>query len=193
MVTDGRSINIWEDNWIPNTPGTRTQSPKPVNCSLHSVAELIDHERGIWRWAIVNQIFIPTEAQQILQLPISLCGMPDKLIWRLERNGRFSVRSAYHTAHQLNIGRKAKAETSHAGEQQRSLWQKFWKLPIKNKLKHFGWKCFYGWLPVSSALKKRGVEIDEICRRCGQEKETIEHALFQCPESELVWKIAPVH
>lgn len=156
------------------------------------MGELIDHGRGIQIHDIINQIFLPSEAQEVIQLPISLCGLQDKLIWRLERNGRFSIKYAYHTSHQLKIGRKERAESSHTREQQKWMWEKLWKLPIKNKLKHFGWKCFHGWLSINSAVKKRRMEIHEICRRCGQAKETIEHALFYCLESKLVWKVAPV-
>lgn len=53
-------------------------------------------------------------------------------------------------------------------------------------------EVLYGWLPINSAVKKIGVDIDEICKRCGQENETIEHVLLKCPESELAWKVAPV-
>lgn len=82
----------------------------------------------------------------------------------------------------MDAGGREKAGTSQTREKQKRMWDKLWKLPIKNKLKHFGWKCFHGWLSINSAVRRRGVEIDEVCKHCGQEKETIEHAFLHCPE-----------
>ena len=33
---------------------------------------------------------------------------------------------------------------------------------------------------------------DPICKRCGEERETIEHALLNCSEAKQTWKLAPI-
>lgn len=63
---------------------------------------------------------------------------------------------------------------------------------MKPKLKHFLWKCMHNWLPTNGVVKKRGVNCEEICKRCGLDKESREHLFFHCQESKLIWKLAPI-
>lgn len=59
------------------------------------------------------------------------------------------------------------------------IWGKFWKLKIPPKCRHFFWKEF---LPVRMNLRKRKLDVEEECRRCGsgrgRESDTTIHALF---------------
>jgi len=43
-VGDGRLINIWEDNWLPYQNGHKIWSPKPPNCDIMFVSDLIHHD-----------------------------------------------------------------------------------------------------------------------------------------------------
>lgn len=72
------------------------------------------------------------------------------------------------------------------------MWWKVWNLPIKPKLRHILWRCLHNWLATGHATKKRGMEVDDICRRCGMESETREHLLFHCQESILIWKLVHI-
>ncbi|CAA0817765.1 subtilase family protein, partial [Striga hermonthica] len=63
---------------------------------------------------------------------------------------------------------------------------------IKGKIKHFMWKCYSGILPVSCNLKSKGIQLDEICKTCGEAPETIEHLFFHCSKSMQIWTLAPV-
>lgn len=66
-------------------------------------------------------------------------------------------------------------------------------MSIKPKLKHFLLCTNQNWLATSSAIKNRGMEVDDICKRCGMEKKTREHLFFHCVDSALVWKLAPLN
>ena len=70
-VVDGRIVNVWEDNWPPYQNGHKILSPKPPNYDIMFVLDLIHHDIRCWNAALINEIFLPFEAQQILQLPIS--------------------------------------------------------------------------------------------------------------------------
>lgn len=87
----------------------------------------------------------------------------------------------------------AKAESSRGKEEHRSMWKRVWRLPIKPKLKHFLWRCIPNWLSTCSVVKGNGMVVDDICRRCGAEQETREHLYFQCMESSVIWKLAPIN
>lgn len=66
-------------------------------------------------------------------------------------------------------------------------------MPIKPKLKHFMWRCLHDWLTTGCAIKRRGIEADDICKRCGVATETREHLFFHCQESIHIWKLAPLN
>ncbi|XP_027155669.1 uncharacterized protein LOC113756069 [Coffea eugenioides] len=80
-----------------------------------------------------------------------------------------------------------------AGSNQRKqIWNALWRLNIKHKIKLFVWKCIRGAIPVREAIFKRTGEGDPVCKGCGEEPETIEHSLLQCPIAKAIWKIAPI-
>jgi len=47
-VGDGRLINVWEDNWLPYQNGHKIWSPKPPNCDIMFVLDLIHHDIQLW-------------------------------------------------------------------------------------------------------------------------------------------------
>ncbi|XP_010497156.1 PREDICTED: uncharacterized protein LOC104774197, partial [Camelina sativa] len=49
-----------------------------------------------------------------------------------------------------------------------------------------------GSLPVKERLAHRGVRCVDTCPRCGLAVETINHALFECVRSLLVWELSPI-
>jgi hypothetical protein len=93
-VGDGSQINIWKDNWIPTSHNLRVISPRGRNL-VTTVDELINPIDGQWDVQLINDIFWPIDAHRILQIPIAN-GREDLVAWHHNRNGIFSVRSAYH-------------------------------------------------------------------------------------------------
>lgn len=45
---------------------------------------------------------------------------------------------------------------------------------------------------MNTNLKKRGIEIDEICPRCGDSTEDTAHMLVYCQEAKKVWYFSPL-
>lgn len=113
-------------------------------------------------------------------------------MWDGGRDGIFSVQSAYQLALSRQQIPPQLAESSTAGDERRKMWRKVWKLLVKPKLKHFLWKCLHNWVATGTAIRRRGLGSDDICHRCGLEAETMEHLFFRCPESMIIWKLAPV-
>lgn len=74
---DGKSINIWEDNWIPNYPHIKPDRTRAVLSSPQRVYDLIDHLRLGWKKQAIEQLFPPHVTAQILQIPIHQGGRQD--------------------------------------------------------------------------------------------------------------------
>lgn len=54
-VGDGSSINMWDNNWIPNATSKNPASQKPAGCAFTKVKELIDHQQHCWKSQVVMQ------------------------------------------------------------------------------------------------------------------------------------------
>lgn len=59
------------------------------------VSILIDREWRYWIDEAVDNIFLPHKAILIKSIPISLSDCIDKLIWPLNLDGEYSMRSSY--------------------------------------------------------------------------------------------------
>ncbi|XP_057770772.1 uncharacterized protein LOC130990568 [Salvia miltiorrhiza] len=47
-------------------------------------------------------------------------------------------------------------------------------------------------LPTAQGLRSRSIEVDPICRRCGKDVETLEHALRDCSWARFLWEVSPL-
>ncbi|GJN27875.1 hypothetical protein PR202_gb15931 [Eleusine coracana subsp. coracana] len=131
-VGDGTQINIWEDQWIPRSNNMKVQTPRG-NRVVTTVDELINPIDGNWDDDLIKSLFPSVDVNRILQIPLSP-GREDLVAWHFNRNGIFSVRSAYHCQWKWKYGHNphiAQAGGSGASE----LWKNLWKLKIPGKLR----------------------------------------------------------
>lgn len=161
-VRDGKSIRIWEDNWIPNALSHQPISRIPETCTITRVCELIDHQRMCWKIQLVEQLFCPQEAVHILRIPVYHQGVRYQLVWNMDKKELVIIKSAYMLAYTARKESAISEKTSHAGEGRRQMWARVWRLPInKPKLKHILWRSLHNWLAMGCAFRKRGMEVDE--------------------------------
>ncbi|XP_059623199.1 uncharacterized protein LOC132266361 [Cornus florida] len=120
-----------------------------------------------------------------LQLHISRWDKPDTLIWAPERNGSFSVRSAYALARSFSDPRAASSDGFH--------WRVVWRCATLSKIQHFLWRCCHNALPTGLSLLWRGCVDSLLCSRCGMEEESLVHLFFRCSHSVQVWRLSPFH
>ena len=78
---DGKSINVWDDPWVPWIEGFR---PKPrIDDFLQLLIKahhLLDHTSKAWDGDIMIEIFSSKAAQAILTIPIPNTPRQDRLI-----------------------------------------------------------------------------------------------------------------
>lgn len=187
QIGDGQSTHVWYDNWIlldaPRPPRYRTDE---VDLSL-TVSELIDSRYGTWNVHRVRHLFVEEDANYILGLKIHL-NRPDAVVWGLEKNGVYSVKSGYKLLDTIQEMESNSQVTLSPLE--KSLWSNLWKVKTLPKIRHFLWKALAGALAVADRLQTRGIQIDPICRCCQLAPETICHVLFHCPTAQEVWRLS---
>jgi hypothetical protein len=71
----------------------KTLTPQGNN-RVRRVAALLDVNRN-WKESAICQIFLPVDAACILKIKTSNRFSEDVIAWQPEKNGRFTVRSAY--------------------------------------------------------------------------------------------------
>ena len=60
------------------------------------VSQLIDQVSFMWNVSLIKDLFEPDSANAILSIQLPPTPRPDKLIWTLNPNEKFSVKSAFH-------------------------------------------------------------------------------------------------
>ncbi|CDP14470.1 unnamed protein product [Coffea canephora] len=195
-IGNGRSTSIWGHRWIPGSSSGRPTSLGPQSYNLKMVNELISHHR--WKRNTIFQHFNQSDAEKILNIPLSLMGREDNYYWQHNPGGIYTVSSGYKCImkERTNVKQIAPEEAgpSITGEDQQSrqMWTTLWKLNIKHKVKIFIWKCITGALPVRAAIFRKTRMGDPVCRLCGEDQETVEHLMLNCQHSQQVWKAAPI-
>lgn len=101
---------------------------------IRRASELIKQEETQWDVPLVQQIFHPFDADEILKLRIPHEPGEDTIAWHFEKSGVFSVRSAYRLGLNLKF-RLTETGNSSRPDGQRTLWNLIWKAAVPPKVK----------------------------------------------------------
>lgn len=100
-VGNGNNIDIWKDPWIPNIINFRLNMVSQEPPQLHKVYQLINSITRVWNLNGIHSVIFSKDIN-ILQIPLSLLSLNDKLIWSPNKKGIFSVESAYFLSTSLD-------------------------------------------------------------------------------------------
>lgn len=149
----GKSINNWNDAWLPSLDCPKIQSQVVPGFEEAKVSELINPVTRSWDINLLRGLFHPTEVNIILSIPLSPSPVEDKVIWPFNPSGVYSVRS----------GSKfwAKETTLSAPQanqhQHEDIWKRIWNLLVSNKVRNFLWRARRDAIPVRRYLRKRKI------------------------------------
>ncbi|XP_048626999.1 uncharacterized protein LOC125595105 [Brassica napus] len=150
-----------EKPWLSCSTQLRPMGPPPREFSQLTVSDLMLPDRNEWDIDMIQRV-LPFEEQRILAIKPSLTGAPDKLSWLSTDTGDYSTKTRYKA-----VLSSRSVEDAWSIEDGSFDWKKsVWKLQTTPKIKLFIWKALHGALPVSEALKARGINTDGQCKRC---------------------------
>ena len=132
-----------------------------------------------------EEVFLPFEADIILNIPLSYSLPEDSIMWMGNKCGVFTVKSAYYVA--LPLVEKSKVGECSTIDCRTRLWKKMWQLTLPAKIRIFSWKACMDGLPTRLNLAKRGLNIEAKCPLCEKALESTSHALIQCDKLGDVW------
>ena len=103
QVGDGASIRVWCDKWVPRSSTYMVVSPEKPWLQVALVKDLINRGECEWNVELVKQCFSAEDASAILGISLSLTGRHDKLVWAVNKSGKFSVKSVYALAYEEKL------------------------------------------------------------------------------------------
>ncbi|KAJ1436407.1 Ribonuclease H-like superfamily [Sesbania bispinosa] len=147
-----------------------------------TVADFIDASRGHWKVDMIRSFFSAADVNRILSIHLSRLDREDSLIWKLSKDGRYSVKSAYYHITENMV------DNSHYKVQ--GDWKTLWKLKVPNCVKLFLWRLLRGCLPTRMNLQRKGVSCPATCAFCESALENEWHVFFGCMNSIACWQKA---
>ncbi|XP_060972158.1 uncharacterized protein LOC115717516 [Cannabis sativa] len=154
-IGSGLTVQITLDPWLPvmDRPSPFLLVPGLKN---FSVSNLFQVGNQSWDADIVCDLFSPTDDAIILGIPIQPSGGDDSWYWLAEKNGFYSVRSAY----------KLLQDQKHHSDnpEGHTFWKKLWSLKVPPKMKDLVWRAASNCLAtkIEDLLEKPAVEEKEL-------------------------------
>lgn len=184
-VGNGNMIHIWGDKWLPTPTTYKIISPQLPYDDFSMVSTLIDRDTKRWNADLVRSIFLPFEANAVLNIPLSH-NLPDgKIIQVGNKKCEFTVKSVYYIA--IEVIKAADEGESSTSDPRTALWKKLCHLNIPTKIRICAWRMCMDGLPTMVNLQKRGVNGCELCPSCGEEPELVLHSLVRWEVARRVW------
>ena len=145
-----------------------------MECNL-AVADLLQDNN--WNWDALS-FNLPSDIEdKIKAIPIQLFWRKeDMLIWRLTKDGEFSIALAYMLA-----SKDDDEANSFTGG-----W--VWKIDTLLRIQSFLWLCHHRSIPVREMLANRGIQCDTTCLHCRNANESAIHLLRECPYAMQIWR-----
>lgn len=183
-IGDGKSINVYNDSWLPGKGSAKILSPQSGGLDGARVAALINSNTRTWDQNVLQQHFLSFEVSSIKAIPLCWTDQEDWLIWLGCKDGNYSVKTGYQLLCEYEtLGAASSSDSS----KQTLFWKCVWKLQIPNKIKVFLWRVCSNALPTLENLKRRKILEDAKCKACPAAEEDALHAIWSCEKLRHIW------
>ncbi|CAN1787933.1 Putative ribonuclease H protein At1g65750 [Linum perenne] len=163
-IRDGQSTHFWTDRWVDSGVVLADHALNVQGVDNSLLVSQACSDLGEWNVDFLTSVLPHDIVMQVLGMspPVERLGK-DSLVWGLEANGMFSVRSAY-----LMI---TDNDTSHMDP----LWRHIWSWNGPSKIKHFLWLASHKRLLTNEERSRRHLTNQVLCHRCSAPTESIAH------------------
>jgi hypothetical protein len=155
-IGTGEKVDIFRDPWIPLSVDRRVLTTRG-QLGFRKVDELIDPNTGTWNEGFLRAHFYSIDVNSILQIPLNIHGFDGFIAWNHNRNGQFSVRSAYHLEWKHSFAPRSGNMAILGTSIHNPVWKELWQLKIPSKINIFAWRSLHGLIPLKSILANRYV------------------------------------
>lgn len=178
VVGDGSDTRFWEERWISNRILGK-DFPRLFRLEVDKDATVKERgewrgEEWVWKWGWRRE----PRGRELGELEnlfnVIRENAPKKelkyrVVWRKDPEGIFTVRKV-----------RSLLEENRCLERG-NIVETIWVKTIPKKISIFIWRARLGRLPCRSVLDSMGIDLNStLCPRCGNDIETIDHALTNC-------------
>lgn len=107
---------------------------------------------------MIRQLFVTETSQNIRNTPLHQQVHMDKLVWKADKNGCYSVRSAYCICIEDIINNDHLRKPRY--------WSGIWRLNVPPKVKNLVWRISRDCFPTRVKMRSRGVNCPSTCVIC---------------------------
>ncbi|KAL0413622.1 UNVERIFIED_CONTAM: hypothetical protein Sradi_1563900 [Sesamum radiatum] len=182
-ISSGAAVRVWMDPWLPRPHTFLPITPRNTLAADVTVQTLINPTTNVWDTETIDAVFWPMDRDLILKIPLSKLGCDDLPVWHFSKDGRFSVKSAYCVARDIEEQRAPNTSFNSS----KPKWGFLWSSPVPNKIKVFAWKLCKNAIPTSVNLAIRIQGTHFCCPLCQCSREDSDHAMITCPFARQVW------
>lgn len=115
---------------------------------------------------------------------------PDRWVWHFAKDGKYSVKSAYH----LQVTKRRNGAEQNSGDSSGVSgedWSQIWKLNLPPKVRMFVWRACKNSLPHAVEMVRRHIGTNPFCINCKVKLETMAHILMECRGRKEIWSSTP--
>jgi hypothetical protein len=179
-IGSGASIPILREPWLSDGSCIDDNYDVSHITGGPSVQSLIDTTTKVWNSDVIQHVFSPEDTGRILDTPLIDQVIDDRLVWKAEKNGYYSVKSAYRLCVDVLT------DSSHLRRE--GYWQGIWRLKVPQKIKNLVWRICRDVVPTRRRLQDKGVQCPLSCVASNGPEEDLNHLFFNCPFSIQVWQ-----
>jgi len=179
-VGTSQNISILDEPWLLNGDRINENIVGANFVRDFFVSSLMNTSSKGWNQKVIQQVFSSNIADSILQTPLVDQVVDDRLIWKAEKNGLYSVKRADRLCMEELV------DVSHL--QRSGYWSGIWTLKLPPKIKNLLWRMCCGCLPTRVRLQDKGVQCLISCVSCDGPHEDLAHICFECPFTAQVWR-----
>lgn len=181
-VGDGKSIKIWNDFRLPGKENVKVSNSTDEAHGEETFDLLIDRGSRQWKGHLVDSLFTPLDAAAIKNIPLGRQAAEDSLFWPLTQTRGYTSKTSYHFLREYH----EPSTNSPPYPRDKALWKHVWTLNTPNEIKNLIWRACRNGIPKKSNLARRTIILDPTYDRCGSAPEDIIHALWACPQLDVV-------
>jgi hypothetical protein len=184
-VGNGSKIRAWRDPWIPRECSHLPKSAQG-RCRYRWVVDFLLPD-GSWNQQRLQLYFTADDIEEIIKIKTSRRNKEDFVAWFPEKNGMFTVRSAYRLMLHREMMRQDRGATSSRPDGVNPRWQLVWKCPVPPKVKVLAWKICRNALATQQNMQRRKMSTSALCQLCGREEEDTFHIFLRCLHARDLW------
>ena len=127
----------------------------------------------------MHNIFLPSQAIDIMSIPLATEAHADYVIWEPEIDGVFLVRTAYRLIRRAHFFHEGSPQATTSGHHD-GRWERLCEATAAPRIKNFLWRAYHESLATRVNLHKRGLDVDVYCPLCGEDYEIVTHLMTYC-------------